>query len=313
MKKNKIYSLVIASASLLFLGANSAKAQQEALFTQYMQAPGIYNPAYAGSKDALSATLLSRIQWTGFDGAPRVNALNIHSPISDKNLGVGLTVITDKLGPVTQTGFFADVSYNLVLSNTSNLRFGIRAGGNLFNADLADVRTDDNTDPNFKQNINGEFLPTFGFGAYFNSERFFAGVSSPNFLSNEVGVDGISTGRAYQQNLHIYSMVGGIIDISPSVLFKPSVSARYVANAPLAIDVNTNFLLFDRVWVGAMYRVSSAVGGMLQFVVTDQFKAGYSYDYSTGNFNQVNNGTHEIMLSYDFNYGGSRIKSPRYF
>jgi len=312
MKTIKL-SLVVAGICTLLSTSKDAAAQQEPLFTQYMQAPGIFNPAYAGSQEALSITTLSRLQWTGFDGAPRVNAINIHSPISDKNLGLGLTVINDKLGPVNQTSFYGDVSYKLVVSNEASLRLGLRAGGTLFNATLSELRVDDQTDPNFQGNINSQFLPSFGFGAYFNTKSFFAGVSTPNFLSNEVGLDGVSSGRAYKQNIHLYSMIGGLIDISPSVLFKPTVSVRYVGNAPLAVDVNANVLLFDRVWLGAMYRLKSTLGGMVQFIITDQFKVGYSYDRSTDIIQTVNNGTHEIMLNYNFNYGGSRIKSPRYF
>jgi type IX secretion system PorP/SprF family membrane protein len=310
MKKLVFKSILFVSAVLMSSGV---WAQQEGIMTQFLQGPGVYNPAYAGSKDALSVLVMSRLQWTGFEGAPRTNTLNIHSPIADSKLGVGLTVINDKIGPVNQNTFSADLSYKLVVGYDASLRIGIRGSGQLFSADLTSLRTGREYDPSLIRNVESVFLPNAGAGIYFNTPKYFAGVGTPNILSNEIRVNDFTTNRAYRQEMHFFVMAGGIFDLSPSILLKPAIKARYVFNAPIAIDVSANALLYDKVWVGLMYRYKGALGGSIQFQLNDQFAFGCAYDRSVDYLGEVNNGTYEIMMTYDFIYSGTRVRSPRYF
>ncbi|HEX4887242.1 MAG TPA: type IX secretion system membrane protein PorP/SprF [Luteibaculaceae bacterium] len=312
MKRNSLFSYLLLGATLLVSGR--VAAQQEPMVTQYLQNPLLLNPAYAGSNDALTAVALSRLQWVGFDGAPKTHSLSVHSPIQDRNIGLGVTIINDNIGPISQTGFFADVSYKLSLSAESNLRFGLRAGGNAFSARLGDVKTTDNNDISFSQNIGGKFLPNVGFGAYFNTTKFFAGFSVPRLLANSVNFDNtVTTKRAYLEARHIFITAGGLFPLSPSVNLKPSINFRYVGGAPLGVDINANFQYAEKIWFGLIYRVNDAVGGILQIQVNDQLKVGYSYDFNTSSLQKYNGGSHELMLSYDLIYRRSNIKSPRYF
>ncbi len=312
MNHKKIVSLCLASIALLLSGR--AMAQQDPLYTQYTQNPLTVNPAYAGSNDALTAVAISRLQWTGFDGAPRTNNLSIHSPIQDRNIGVGFTMVNDNVGPVSQTGFFGDVSYKLQLGANSNLRLGLRAGGSVFAAKIGVLQLNDANDIAFTQNIQGKFLPNVGFGAYFNTDKIFVGVSAPRLLANEISfANNVTTERAFKESRHIFVTAGGLFRVSPNVNAKPTVGVRYVAGAPVSVDLTANFQFAEKFWLGAMYRFDDAVGGIFQLQVNEQFRFGYSYDFTVSRLQKYNGGSHEIMLSYDFIYRRSNIKSPRYF
>lgn len=312
MKRNSLFSYLLLGATLLVSGR--VAAQQEPMVTQYLQNPLLLNPAYAGSNDALTAVALSRLQWVGFKDAPRTHTLSIHSPIQDRNIGVGFTVINDNIGPISQTGLFADVSYRVNLTSVTSLRFGLRAGGNSFAARLGDVQTTDAGDIAFSQNIAGRFLPNVGFGMYLSSTKFFAGLSLPRLLTNSVEFNNaIQTERAYLESRHLFITAGGLFPLSPSLNIKPSVNFRYVGGAPLGVDINANFQYAEKIWFGLSYRVEDAIAGILQLQVNDQLKVGYSYDFNTSSLQKYNGGSHELMLSYDLIYRRSNIKSPRYF
>lgn len=306
----------IFSLGLLLGGSIAATAQQNPLNTLYIQNPSTVNPAYAGSKEALTATLSHREQWTGFDGAPSTTNFNLHSPIQDKSIALGLGIVNDVIGPIKQTGFYADIVYRFQVSSDGFLRVGLRGGGNLFNADFQSLKTsqgETSTNDNaFSQNIEGKFLPALGFGAYFSNQRFFGGLSVPNFIPTEITGSEVST-RSYKEALHVHLMGGALFELNPSIYLKPSFALRYVNGSPLAIDVTANAIFYDKFGVGVMHRLGDSFGGMLQFFLSEQFTLGYSYDYITSTIGQVSNGSHEVLLSYDFIYRNSRIRSPRYF
>jgi type IX secretion system PorP/SprF family membrane protein len=314
MKANYKRIISLSFAALALFVTERATAQQQALFTQYTQNPLTVNPAYAGSNDALNVVALSRIQWTGFDGAPKTTSLTIHSPVQGGKIGAGLTILNDKIGPENSTGFFADFSYKLQLGTNSNLRLGLRAGGSVYSAKLGDLDLVKADDPAFASNISGKFLPNFGFGAYFNTDKFFAGFSVPKLLSNQISFnDGLKNTTAYTERQHIFLIAGGLFPLTPNLKIKPSVGLRYVVGAPASVDLTANFLISEKIWLGAFHRIKDSFGGIVQLQVTEQFRFGYSYDYTTSKMRTYNNGTHEIMLSYDFIFKRSNIKSPRYF
>ena len=298
MKKNFKNIIVLGLSAVALLVSERATAQQDPMFTQYLQNPLTVNPAYAGSTDALTVVALSRIQWAGFNGAPRTNNLSIHSPIQDRNIGVGLNIINDNTGPVSQTGFFADASYKLQFAPNASLILGLRAGGSVFAAKLSSLQTVDQNDLAFAQNIGGKFLPNVGFGAYFSTDKIFVGLSAPRLLANEITFDNnVTTKRAYREARHLFATAGGLFKLSPTVNFKPAVSFRYVGGAPLSVDVQTNFQFSEKFWLGAMYRFNDAIGGIFQLQVNEQFRFGYAYDYNLSDLNKVSGGSHELMLT----------------
>jgi len=289
------------------------KAQQDPMYTQYMENMITINPAYAGSKDMLSMMAVSRNQWVSMPGAPVTRTFSIHSPITGSNMGLGLSVLSDQIDPIKQTGVYFDYSYTLHFGGNQNLALGLKGGINFYQAGLSTLATNDSGDPVFASDINRNFLPNIGVGAFFHTDRYYLGLSLPKLIENTINKNSVATQNVSKEQIHIFFMAGYVFDLNRIVKFKPSILTKYVKNAPVSFDLNGNFLFYDRLWLGAMYRVGDSFGGLFQIQATNQLKIGYSYDLPINLLGAYNGGTHEIMVSYDFNFGRGKIRSPRYF
>jgi len=287
-------------------------SQQDPVYTQYMNNLLTIQPAYAGISGSLNITGISRAQWVGFEGAPNTNTLTISGPLRRFNVGLGLSIVNDKWGPIRQNGVYLDYAYRVKLRQDQFLSFGIKGGFNVYQAYLTDIVVNDPNDPVFAYDVNFKFLPNFGLGIMWHSDRFFLGVSSPKILKNRIQSQNTET--VYREVLHFYAMGGYVFFLSDVLKFKPTVLYRWAERTPSFVDFSGNFLLYDRVWIGATYRLKNSYGLIFQFNVNTQLKFGYSYDQTTFHPTQVNSGTHEFLISYDFVYGrrGRQIV-PRYF
>jgi len=305
MKKIIITAVILVSA--LF-----AKAQQDAMFTHYMFNTLSVNPAYAGSRGAMTFNALHRSQWVGFEGAPVTQTFTMHTPMFNQNLGLGLSVLNDKIGPTNTTSFNLDLAYHLRLGAKARLSFGLKGGVSLWKGNFTDLNLDNKNDASFSNNIN-KTLPNVGFGMYYYQERFYIGVSSPKIMENKIEASAINVTEAR----HYFLIAGGVIDLnqSGSVQLKPTGFLKVTEAAPIEGDVTATFLFRNKFWLGAMYRTGDAYGALIGINLTPQFALGYSFDYSTTNTTfRYNSGSHEVMLQYDlFFKDKSKIKSPRYF
>jgi len=298
--------------ALTLAGTCSTQAQQDPLYSQYMFNTLAFNPAYAGSADVFTVMALSRHQWVGFAGAPSTQTFLAHSPLKGESMALGFTAITDKAGPVRQTGAQVDYAYRIRVTEDSRLAFGLKGGVNIFQADIASLSTVQEGDP-ANVNIQGQLLPNFGFGLFWHSERYYAGFSIPKLLQNEIEAGNATNLVTASEARHWYLMGGYVFDLDRDIKFKPSLLLRRVEGAPLSLDVNANFLLRERIWLGGMYRVGNSFGLLGQYQVNDQFRIGYAFDLTTTRMGAYNAGTHEIMLNYDLRFLKGRTISPRYF
>lgn len=309
MKKVTIFLLL--GFVLYFTETN---AQQDPQYTQYMYNMNVVNPAYAGSRGTLSIGLLGRTQWTSIDGAPKTFTFDAHAPLGRK-VGMGISVIADEIGPAKEQNIYADFSYTLTTSERGKLAFGLKGGVTLLDVNLLGVvlpQTDNSGDDLFNENINDAF-PNFGAGVYYYTDKFYAGFSVPNILkSTHLDKENINTKAA--EEIHYFLTSGYVFDLSSTLKFKPSVMLKGVTGAPLSIDVNANFLLYDRFELGASYRIDDAVSALFNFGVTPDFRIGYAYDYTISDYsNSVTGGSHEIILLYDIDFSKKNLKSPRFF
>lgn len=293
----------------MFTGALSY-AQQDAQFTQYMYNTVNVNPAYAGSRGALSIFGLHRTQWVGVDGAPTTNAVSMNTPINDSNLGIGASFVSDKIGPTKENAISVDVSYTVQTSETFKLSFGVKGTGNFFNLDATKL--------NFAQQETVEaqklnkFTPNVGAGVYFHSDKMYVGLSVPNFITNKQKFDDTNK-VAYQEKMSYYLIAGYVFDLSPNTKFKPALMTKAVSGAPLQADISGNFMFFDKLVLGAAYRWDAAVSGMAGFQITDGLFIGYAYDYDTTDLNNYSKGSHEVFLRYELFSNFNKIISPRFF
>ncbi len=298
---------------LLVFQAKHSFAQQDPMYTQYMENMQTVNPAYAGSKDLLTMMVVARNQWVSLPGAPDTRSFAAHSPIGETKMGLGLSLLNDQIGPVKQTGLYADYSYRLYFENGKTLALGLKAGVNFYDAGLTELETNDPNDPVFANDINRRFLPNFGVGAFFYTNKYYLGLSVPKLIENKINESGITVQNTSKEQLHMFFMAGYVFDINRIVKFKPAILTKYVNNAPVSFDLNGTFLFYERLWVGTMLRFGDSFGGLFQLQVTNQIKIGYSYDLPINKLGAYNNGTHEFMVSYDFNPRRGRVRSPRYF
>jgi type IX secretion system PorP/SprF family membrane protein len=294
--------------ALLFTGVVSY-GQQDAQFTQYMYNTININPAYAGSRGALSIFALHRTQWVGLDGAPVTNAVSVNTPFNNSRLGLGVSVINDKIGPTNENTISADLSYTIPTSEKVKLSFGIKATANLFDLDVTRLNPVDD-DPSLRD-FNNKFSPNIGAGVYLHSDKAYIGLSIPNFIEsnryddNEVAI--------FKEKINYYLIAGYILDLNNSIKFKPALLTKMVKGAPLQVDVSGNFMFNEKFVVGIAYRWSAAVTAMVGFQVSEALYLGYGYDLETTNLDNYNSGSHEIFLRYELFKNNDKITTQRFF
>ncbi|NNT71247.1 type IX secretion system membrane protein PorP/SprF [Flavobacterium sp. IMCC34852] len=299
--------------AVLALAVTELRAQQDPHYTQYMYNMSVMNPAYAGSKEAVSGGLLYRKQWIEIEDAPTTGTFFIHSPVG-RNVGLGLSVISDKIGPVEENNFYADFSYTLNLGGEKRLAFGLKAGLTMhkidFNYIFETLPQPVSQDPFSASNPNNTFL-NVGSGVFYYTDKYYVAFSVPNMLKTKyLDFDG----RQYGTEVMHYFLTGGyVFDINPNLKFKPFAMIKSSLNAPTSFDVSTNFMLYDKLELGATYRVEDSFGAMVNFAITPSLRVGYAYDHIVSDLNTVTPSSHEVMLLFDLNFPKKVSRSPRYF
>jgi type IX secretion system PorP/SprF family membrane protein len=308
MKTRKIILLIFAIVQLIYV---DTFAQQDPQYTQYMYNMNVVNPAYAGSKEAFSLGFLYRKQWVSLDGAPSTLTLSGHTPLK-KNIGIGLSLISDKIGPVDETNAYADISYTVNLNETHKLAFGLKTGATFHKVDFSKIYpTLVHNDDVFGQPNPSTTDLNFGFGAFYYTNNYYVSLSIPNFLkSNYLDYNGVS----YGSEVSHYFLTGGyVFQLNPNLKFKPSFLVKTAFGAPTSYDVSANFLLQEKLELGATYRREDSFGAMVNFMVTPQFRVGYAYDHIMSDLNFTTPSSHEIILLYDFNLSKKVPQSSRFF
>ncbi len=288
----------------------TAKGQQDAMYTQYMFNTLAINPAYAGSRNVVSATALFRNQWTGIDGAPKTGTLSVDAPIFNKKVGIGVQLFTDKLGITQTNGATISAAYRIRMDKGS-LSFGIQSVFSQYRANYTEVGlgTTATYDPAFANNVN-KLLFNVGTGVYYNSDKFYLGLSALDLMPNSLTDFSVAGSK---QVLHLFLAAGYVFPIAEDFKLKPSFLIKGVKGAPIEGDLNASLWIKDVFSVGVQYRTSADIGAMIEIQATPQFRLGYAYDRSTTSLQNFNSGSHEIMLRYEFGFEKSKILSPRYF
>ena len=302
--KNYIYNLLLLFGILSY-------SQQDSQFTQYMYNTITVNPGYTGSTGALEANLLLRSQWMGFSGAPQTGTFCIHSPLKNQKIGLGLNIISDEIGPSSEQFLTGNFSYTIQTSYKTKLALGVKAGARMLNIDWSKGSFYDNNDVLLKNNIDNKIMPLLGTGAYLYSDNWYLGLSVPNFLRYDY-YDDIQE-AVISDKLHYFLIGGYVFTLSDKLKFKPSVLVKAVGGSPLSTDVSANFLLQEKLTLGASYRWDDSVSALVGFQISNSFFAGYAFDYTTTKLNKYNDGTHEVILRYSFPQKTVAIKSPRFF
>jgi type IX secretion system PorP/SprF family membrane protein len=266
-----------------------------------------FNPAYAGSSDAFAASIVYRQQWTGFDGAPKTEVLSAHAPLKNDRVALGLLVYNDAYGVTNNTGLFLNYAFRIHLKK-GILSLGLKAGGYMQSENLNSVITDQANDPVFADGSKKVTVPNCGAGIFYYGERFYTGFSIPGFLSSRAG-------KIYHDfaNYNFMLTSGVLFSLSQHVKFSPSFLLNYSLPTNIQLDLTGNMMFWNFVWIGGSWRMQDNSGvAMIQFQISPQIGIGYSFDYSFGDLNKFNNGSHEVMLVWELRYK-VKASNPRYF
>ena len=296
----KVYLIIL----ILFVAAPGF-SQQLPQFTQYMYNTISINPAYAGSRDGFSITALNRNQWVGVEGAPVTQTLSINSPLRNDKIGLGLSVINDKIGDENTTFVYGDFSYRVDLSADVSLRLGLKAGAYYYGLDDPSV----GSDPFFQDDFN-RWTPNFGAGAYLSAQNWYVGLSAPKLINKDN--NRLDEFKALEQ-VHYYLTSGYVFDVSNNVKLRPSALIKATKGAPLSVDLTGTAIFNEKFYLGANYRLEDAVGAFLDVQLFPGFRAGYAYEYSISDIQPYTSGSHEFLLIYEFRFKNTRYKSPRFF
>ncbi|NAS29681.1 type IX secretion system membrane protein PorP/SprF [Flavobacteriaceae bacterium R38] len=317
----KKYYIVITF--LLIALSSQVQAQQDPQYTQYLFNTLSVNPAYAGNRGVLSVAALYRSQWVGLDGAPETGTFNIHSPIGKKRLGLGLSIVNDRIGDGVNEETYFDIafSYTIPTSDTGKLSFGLKAGGELLNIDFTVLNqfTNELTADN---NVDNQFSPNFGLGLYYHTQKFYLGLSAPSILETDhfeesplQTADGRSVSFIARERINYFLIAGYVFDLNYIWKFKPALLTKAVSGAPLQVDLSANFLYNNKLTLGVAYRWDAAFSGLVGFQVSDSILLGLAYDREVTELgrSQFNDGSFEFFLRFELFKNFDKLVSPRFF
>lgn len=282
-------------------------AQSYPLFSQYMRNGLALNPAYAGSSEAFATSIVYRQQWTGLEGAPKTEVFSAHAPFKSDRTALGLLAYNDAYGITNNTGVFLNYAFRIHLKK-GILSLGLKGGVYMQSENLNSVITDQVNDPVFAEGTEKVTVPNFGAGVFYYGEKFYAGFSIPGFLSARGG-------EIYHDftNYNFMLTSGALFTLSRNFKFSPSFLFNYSLPTNIQLDLTGSVLFRDFLWIGGSWRMQdNSVVALLQFQISPQIGIGYSFDYSFGELNKFNNGSHEVMLVWELRYK-VKASNPRYF
>ncbi len=301
----KKYSKIVYSIAFALMISINGRAQQLTLSTNYLLNAYAYNPAVAGAKPYLQANVFYRNQWTGFEGAPKTYLMSLYGPVKKlKNAAIGGMVVSDKTGLMTTTAGYLSFSYHVNVTKKTRFGMGLSGGVNQFKIRLYDVRAYDQGDEVLTGNIMTANALDANAGFYLYSDKYFVGISDQHMLNNRIH----SKYASGKVEPHLYGVVGYNIKagkdyvVQPSILIKQNRHSYSLKGVPPLVqpEYNLKVTYKDFVWVGGSYRTRDAVAFMVGFTVIKKLNIAYSYDYSLSNIKKYNQGSHEIVLNYNF-------------
>ena len=255
----------------------------------------ILNPAFAGSEDQTSLSLTSRNQWISIENAPKTQVLIFSSP-RKKNVGLGLSFISNKFYVEDTSIAYVDFSYKLNLTEQTKLFFGLKGGASFFKADISSLTSTNSVSDPAQKAVSSTKL-NFGIGALIKSKNYWISFSIPRLFGKNNNDDiYISTDR-----VHNYFSGGTNIKLTDDFILKPSFISRKVQYLPMTHEISLNLDFKNNIQLGSFYRSNNRTGALLFVSISRFFDIGYAYELSIDK-NLLNLGinNHEIFLRIRF-------------
>lgn len=276
---------------------------------QYVLNPIMINPSYAGNREALNISAFYRRQWVGITGAPETITFAADAPLLDGKLGLGLIITSDKIG-VTKTNHFSTQYAYKISMGDGNLSLGLSAGLVTTNTAWSDLVVRDQGDENYLIDSRVFVVPDFSFGTYYSYHNYFAGFSIPKLLGYRFDYNKNKYTLKVNPGQYYYLFnTGYVFNLTSKLKFFPSTLVTFSRGEKIIYDINALFSFVDRFWAGASYRNGRSLAGLFQFQVNNQLRVAYTADFDFGKLRTYSNGSHEIMIRYEFHYKVS-VKNP---
>ncbi len=303
--------------------AGTISAQQDAQYTQWMFNKLSLNPGYVVATDYPCISCLHRTQWAGLEGAPTSQSLNLRVPLKKKNVGFGLSINRDVIGP--SESLRAGLIYGYAIDfGKGKLGVGVEGALRTYQVKWGETNSILSGDVAVPGNEAMKTFLNVGAGLYYYTPKYYIGLSVPNFINNDISLvsNTTFTGTDFsKQTFHGFLMAGLILNVSEDIKYKPGILFKYAKNAPLDLDLNSSMIFFDKLWLGLTYRlggfsdekVGESLGFILQYQFSDPFKLGIAYDYTLSKVRDYNSGTYEIMLEYCLMPKNKNLTNPRFF
>lgn len=265
--------------------------QQESYYSLYSFNMNVINPAYAGADATNMLSLTSRRQWTSIENAPNTIALAFSSARKN-NVGLGVSVVSDKIFIEQQTFTYVDFSYKLELGRDAQLFLGLKGGGNFYRADPTLLNTyDPVSDPT--QISLSRFNPNIGAGAYYKASSYWVSFSIPRLINSKRDDELVVTAK---DRVHTYLGAGAVFNVGENFRLKPSFMMRKIKGLPITTDLTGMLSWRNTFDVGVSFRSNSAIS-LLSVISLGKYDIGYAYETpSDGGLSQLNLKTHELVF-----------------
>lgn len=277
----------------------TANAQQLPQYTQYMLNEFAINPAVAGKEEFADVRSNNRYQWVGITDAPRTYMLTVHGPMKLKNMGLGMNLFTDIVGPTRRVGLNFSYAYHIKLNEETKVSLGLSAGVLQWGIDGHKLQLHDAGDENLLTQYQTTYVPDFGAGILLYTKKYYIGVAVPQMYQSKIN---LYPGVENKGKLVTHFNVNGAykFDLGEDFKLEPSFILKYATPAPMKLDVGVRAIYREQVWLGAAYRHNDAVTALVGYLYKNYLMIGYSYDFSTTNIRRYSSGTHEVMLGLRF-------------
>ncbi|GAB4244814.1 MAG: type IX secretion system membrane protein PorP/SprF [Ekhidna sp.] len=279
-------------------------SQLDPLYSQYQFNQQMINPAYTGAYNSLSATLISRLQWAGIEGAPVTNTLLAQSAFKEGTIGLGGMVVDDRLGVNQNLEAIVSASYNIRFQE-GKLAMGLQGGITHFSYDLSKLTLDYVDDTRLTTGLDEFTEPNFGAGIMYLTPTYYLGFSVPRIRGVSTN-DGVATSTRYKR--HYYMSAGYFYEASMFVQYKLTGLVRYVEGEDPSVDLVFSSFVDQTVWAGLTMRDLRYFGIFTNIELGRNIRVGYSFELPTNSLLIANYGTHEISISLDKPLGRKEMR-----
>jgi type IX secretion system PorP/SprF family membrane protein len=304
MRKTKYILFALLLSSLLNL-----RAQQDLQYSHYVFSPHIINPAITGTRDVLNWNLSYRNQWVNFPGAPKTIATNITAPFADDKIGLGLNAVNEQIGPKQSLNLAGSFAYKLRTGKDSRLSMGLRLGIQSFTFKGSLLQLKDIENNAITTDIN-RTSPNIDAGIYHYSKKHYFGIGINHLVNTAFNAN--KDNQLIRLKPHYYLNAAYAFPISANVDLNPTLLLRYVSGSKPLTDIGLNAHLYNRLWVGTLYRVQNSLAFLFNLSITQQLRLGYVFDWQNNQIGQYTNNSHELFLGFDFNHTRKKIANARY-